>query len=59
MALTEETLIGKVEIVGTDKAVQVRTDTVIKRDDVAITMSHFFFDVSLRTAKLNKAKHFA
>ena len=40
MALTEETLIGKVEIVGLYKSVQVRTDTVIKRDDVEISRTY-------------------
>ena len=39
MALTEETLQDKIEVVGDYKAVQVRTATVIKRDDVEISRS--------------------
>ena len=40
MALTEQTTIGKVEIVGPYKAVQVRTDTIIMRDDAEISRSY-------------------
>ena len=40
MALTEQTTIGKVEIVGEYKSVQVRTDTIIMRDDVEISRSY-------------------
>jgi len=39
MALTEETLQDKIEIVGEHKMVQVRTATVIKRDGVELTRS--------------------
>ena len=39
MALTEETVQDKIEIVGYFKHVQVRTATVIKRDDVEISRS--------------------
>ena len=39
MALTEETVQDKIEIVGDIKHVQVRTATVIKRDDVEISRS--------------------
>ena len=39
MALTEETLQDKIEIVGDYKMVQVRTATVIKRDGVELTRS--------------------
>ena len=39
MALTEETVQDKIEIVGDYKAVQVRTATVIKRDGVEISRS--------------------
>ncbi len=39
MALTEETVQDKIEIVGDFKHVQVRTATVIKRDDVEISRS--------------------
>jgi hypothetical protein len=37
MALTEETQQDKIEVVGDFKMVQVRTATVIKRDDVEIS----------------------
>ena len=39
MALTEETVQDKIEIVGEYKHVQVRTATVIKRDGVELTRS--------------------
>jgi len=39
MALTEETVQGKIEIVGDFKHVQVRTDTVISRDGAEISRS--------------------
>ncbi len=39
MALTEETIQDKIEIVGDYKHVQVRTATVIKRDNVEISRS--------------------
>ena len=39
MALTEETVQDKIEVVGDYKAVQVRTATVIKRDGVEISRS--------------------
>jgi len=39
MALTEETVQDKIEIVGDYKHIQVRTATVIKRDDVEISRS--------------------
>jgi|TARA_B110000908_G_scaffold26297_1_gene30499 hypothetical protein len=39
MALTEETVQDKIEIVGDYKHLQVRTATVIKRDDVEISRS--------------------
>ena len=37
MAITKETQIAKIEVVGEYKAVQVATDTVIKEDDVEIS----------------------
>jgi len=40
MALTEQTTVGKIEIVGEYKAVQVRTDTIILRDDVEISRNY-------------------
>ena len=39
MALTEETIQDKIEIVSEHKMIQVRTATVIKRDDVEISRS--------------------
>ena len=33
MAITKETQIGKIEVVGKYKSVQVRTDTVVMEDD--------------------------
>ena len=39
MALTEETLQDKIEIVGEYKHVQVRTATIIKKDGVELTRS--------------------
>ena len=39
MAITKETEISKIEVVGKYKAVQVRTDTVIKEDDAEISRS--------------------
>ena len=39
MALTKTTEIAKIEVVGEYKAVQVRTDTVIKEDGTEISRS--------------------
>jgi len=39
MAITKETEIAKIEVVGVYKAVQVRTDTVIKEDSKEISRS--------------------
>ena len=39
MAITKETEIAKIEVVGEYKAVQVRTDTVIKEDGTEISRS--------------------
>ena len=39
MAITKTTEIAKIEVVGQYKAVQVRTDTVIKEDDKEISRS--------------------
>ena len=39
MAITKTTEIGKIEVVGEYKAVQVRTDTVIKEDGKEISRS--------------------
>jgi len=40
MALTKETQIGKIEVVGKLKSVQVRTDTVVIEDDVELTRKY-------------------
>ena len=37
MAITKETEIGQIEIVGKYKSIQVRTDTVIKEDGVELS----------------------
>jgi hypothetical protein len=39
MAITKETEIAKIEVVGEYKAVQVKTDTVIKEDGTEISRS--------------------
>jgi len=39
MALTKETIIDKIEIVGEFKAVQVRTATIIKEDEAELSRS--------------------
>ena len=40
MAITKETIIGKIEVVGQYKAIQVRTDTVIKEDGEDLSRSY-------------------
>ena len=40
MAITKETLIGKMEIVGEFRSVQVRTDTVLKEDGTELSRSY-------------------
>jgi hypothetical protein len=40
MALTEETKIGKIEIVGDYKHLQIRMDTIISRDGQEISRSY-------------------
>lgn len=49
MALTEETLEDKIEVVGDYKAVQVRTATVIKRDGVEISRNFHRHVLQCRT----------
>ena len=39
MAITKETVIGKVEVVGTYKAVQVAMDTLVKEDGKIISQT--------------------
>ena len=38
MAITKETLVGKIEVVGEFKSVQVRNDTVLKEDGTELTL---------------------
>ena len=40
MALTKETIIGKIEVVTDFKHIQVRTDTVVKEDDKELSRSY-------------------
>ena len=40
MTITKETIIGKIEVVGQYKAIQVRTDTVIKEDGEDLSRSY-------------------
>ena len=40
MTITKETEIGKIEVVGQYKAVQVRTDIVIKEDGVELSRKY-------------------
>ena len=40
MAITKETQIGKIEVIGKYKSVQVRTDTVVIEDDVELTRKY-------------------
>jgi len=40
MAITKETIIGKIEVIGASKHVQVRTDTVIKEDGKELSRSY-------------------
>ena len=40
MALTKETQIGKIEVVGKYKSVQVRTDTVIVEDGIELSRKY-------------------
>ena len=40
MAITKTTEIGKIEVVGEYKAVQVRTDTVIKEDGTELSRTY-------------------
>ena len=40
MAITKETIIGQIEVVGEYKAIQVRTDTIIKEDDVELSRTY-------------------
>jgi len=39
MAITKETVMGKIEVVGEHKAIQVRRDTVVKEDGKELSRS--------------------
>ena len=58
MAITKETEIAKIEVVGEYKAVQVKTDTVIKEDGTEISRSthrhvlHPDMDISSENAEV-------
>ena len=58
MAITKETEIAKIEVVGQYKAIQVRTDTVIKEDGKEISRSphrhvvHPDMDISAEDAEV-------
>jgi hypothetical protein len=54
MALTKTQETGKVEVVGPHKAVQVRTDTVVKEDDKEISRN--FQRKVLQCGYLNESK---
>ena len=55
MALTEETIQDKIEIVGDYKMVQVRTATVIKRDGTEISRSFHRHTVAPNTDISNES----
>ena len=40
MAITKETIVGKIEVVTEHKHIQVRMDTVIKEDGVELSRTH-------------------
>mgnify|MGYP001456656957 CR=1 FL=1 len=49
MALTKETVIQQIEVVGEHKHVQVRTDTVVKEDGTEIiSIPGHFIGISIR-----------
>ena len=41
MAITKETQIGKIEVVGKYKSVQVRTDTVVMEDNEELSRKYY------------------
>ena len=40
MAITKEVIIGRIEVVGPHKHVQVRTDTILKEDETELSRSY-------------------
>jgi hypothetical protein len=59
MALTKETEIGKIEVVGEYKAIQVRTDTVIKEDNTELSRSYHRHTIHSNISAENLAKEHA
>ena len=53
MALTKTTEIGKIEVAGEHKHIQIRTDTVIKEDGVELSRTHNRKAISSRYADDN------
>ena len=49
MAITKETQIGKIEVVGKHKFVQVRTDTVVIEDSEELSRKHHRHSLSCGT----------
>ncbi len=59
MALTKETIIGKIEVVTDFKHIQVRTDTVVKEDDKELSRSYHRHIVSSDISAEDLAKEHA
>ena len=59
MALTKETKIGQVEVVGDFKSIQVRTDTVISEDGKELSRSHHRHVIHSDISAENLAKEHA
>ena len=59
MAITKETIIGQVEIVGEYKAIQVRTDTVIKENGSELSRSYHRHVIHSDLSAENLAKEHA
>ena len=56
MAITKEVIIGKIEVVGNYKVVQVRTDTVVKEDGKELSRS--FHRHALMCGRLDESDNF-
>ena len=56
MAITKEIIVGKIEVVGPYKVVQVRTDTVIKEDGTELSRS--FHRKALMCGRLDDSDNF-
>ena len=59
MALTKETIIGKIEVVTDFKHIQVRTDTVVKEDGVELSRAYHRHVVHCNTSDEDLAKEHA